>query len=441
VTPCIRLVSMIVLLAASGCAWDRFDALRDNTPVLGLEAPPEIPDDFAATLAGLSAGNRTSVLIGGAPKGSGAAVYLLGQDEEAVASAEDTDYCPTSNASRMCVLAAQAASLQSALAPNGRTRANCYVTGVGSAVSDVGLWTRCEDTAEFAIPVPADILADVVEPAIAGSLTYDVTLASETTTESVLLAGVGELSRAFYYEPASIVPLDLVPTDGSAPDGFGSTVAVLGVGSSRILVVGAPDSSVLHYFRTDGTGAIHLGCSSGDSGLGRALGTGDFDGDGDWDVAVSDESGARVLSGRLLGELSEAASGSCVVDLGPLTLATLGCANFGDARDCSGSRFGSALGIADFDGDGEAEVAVGAPRMTVRGTEDAGAVLIFDRAGDIVDVRTVSTASAGDLFGARLVTVSQADRDILVVAAPGARTASVVYCATIAGTGESPRCP
>ena len=143
-TPRFRLVSMMVLLAASGCAWDRFDALRDNTPVLGLEAPPEIPDDFAATLAGLSAGNRTSVLIGGAPKGSGAAVYLLGQDEEAVASAEDTDYCPTSNASRMCVLAAQAASLQSALAPNGRTRANCYVTGVGSAVSDVGLWTRCE---------------------------------------------------------------------------------------------------------------------------------------------------------------------------------------------------------------------------------------------------------------------------------------------------------
>ena len=147
------------LLLASGCAWDRFDALRENTPVLGLEAPPEISADFGATLASLSAGDRTSILIGNLPKSSGAAVYLLGQDEDAPASAEDADYCPSSNVSRTCVLAAQPASLLSALAPNGRTRANCYVTGVGSAVSDVGLWTRCEDTAEFAIPVPPDILS------------------------------------------------------------------------------------------------------------------------------------------------------------------------------------------------------------------------------------------------------------------------------------------
>ena len=115
--------------------------------------------------------------------------------------------------------------------------------------------------------------------------------------------------------------------------------------------------------------------------------------------------------------------------------------NFGEASDCAGSRFGAALGIADFDGDGRAEVAVGAPRMTVRGLEDAGAVLVFDQAGDLVDARYVSTAAAGDLFGARLATLPQSDRDILAVTAPGASAASIVYCATLAGSGNSPRCP
>lgn len=434
------LLSLGAFALAAGCSWERFDELGEDPPVLGLETPPRMADDFGTTLASLPAGDRTSILVGNAPKTSGAATFLLGQDERATAAADSSDYCPVSNASRTCVLAAQPASLQSALSPSGRTRANCYVTGVGRAVSDVGLWTRCEDTAEFAIPVPADILAEVVEPALAGSLTYEVALASEPTVESALVAGVGELGRAFYYEPASIEPLDLLPTS-DPPSGFGATVAVLGLESARVLVVGAPSSAELHFFRTSDAGPIHLGCVAGPDGLGRSLAAGDFDADGDADLVVSDDTDVRVLSGRSLGELAQAEDGGCGLDLDALALATFSCENSGDARDCSGSRFGAAVGIADFDGDGTAEVAVGAPRMTVRGIEDAGAVLIFDRAGDIVDVRTVSTAKVGDQFGARLAIVPQRGRDILAATAPGAGSASVVYCATIAGSGSSPRCP
>jgi len=433
-------VSGALLLLASGCSWDRFDALRENTPVVGLEPPTEIPADFGATLAGLSAGHRTSVLVGSLPKGPGAAVYLLGQDEDASSSADDPDYCPVSNSSRTCSLALQPASLQSALSPNGRARANCYVTGVGRAVTDLGLWTRCEDTAEFAIPVPPDILAEVVEPAISGSRTSDVALASERGAESALLAGVGELARAFYYEPNSITPVDLAPTAG-APSSFGGTVAVVGAAGTRVLVVGAPAAAELHFFRTEASGPVHLGCWSGAAGLGRALVAGDFDGDGSDDLGVSDDAEVSVLSGEALAALPPGADGGCELAEDAFLLRRLECANFEDARDCSGSRFGAALGIADFDGDGEAEVAVGAPRMTVRGLDDAGAVLIFDQAGEVVDARTVSTAAPGDLFGSRLVTVAQSNRDILVVSAPGAEAASVVYCATIAGSGESPRCP
>jgi hypothetical protein len=428
-------------LALLGCGWDRFDQLREDTPVLGLETPPQILEDFGATLAALPAGDRTSVLVGGPPGTSVAVVYLVGQDEDArTAPTDDRDYCPASNGSRMCHLAAQPASLQSVRAPDDRAHANCYVTGVGRAVNDLGLWTACEDTAEFAIPVPPDIQAAVVDPALAGSSSPDVVLASEPAIDSALVAGVGDLGRAFYYEPDTTVPLDLVPAF-SAPQTFGSTVAVIGAPGGRVLAVGAPGAGEVHFFFSDGTLPVHLGCWSGAGGLGRTLATGDFDGDGTFDVAVSDDTEVHVLSGAELGGLSPATDTSCTLSLDPLLLATLSCENFGEARDCAGSRFGVSLGIADFDGDGAAEVAVGAPRMTVRGLSDAGAVLIFDQSGDVVDARYVSTAAPDQLFGARLATLPQSGRDILAVTAPGASAASIVYCATIAGSGNSPRCP
>lgn len=429
----------LALLAGLGCSWDRFDALRENTPVLELEPPTGLEADFGATLAGLAAGDRTSVLVGTPPRSSFAAVYLLGLDEDAVTSAQDSEYCPASNGSRMCRLAAQPAGLQSAMSPSGRVRANCYVTGVGRAVNDEGLWTRCEDTAEFAIPVPPDIQAAVVDPALAGSSSADVVLASEQALDSALIAGVADLSRAFYYEPNSNVALDLTVASG-APESFGGSVAVLGTALGRVLVVGAPTRAELHFFSAGGA-PVHLGCVTGPTGFARTLASGDFDADGSVDLAVGDDAEVRVLSGRVVSELSPTTDATCTVALDALLLATLSCSNFGEARDCTGSRFGAALGIADFDGDGAAEVAVGAPRMTVRGLDDAGAVLVFDQSGGVVDARYTSTAAAGDLFGARLVALPQADRDILAVAAPGAAAASVVYCATLAGSGNSPRCP
>jgi len=435
-----RIAPVLLLAAALGCSWDRFDALRDGTPVVDLSPPAGMELDFGATLAGLAAGDRTSVLVGSAPQSSGASVYLLGLDEDAAAAAADSNYCPASNDSRMCHLAAQPASLQIAVSPSGRTRANCFVTGVGRAVSDVGLWISCEDTAEFTIPVPADIESEVVEPALAGSGSPDVVLASERASDSALVAGVGELSRAFYYEPSSFTPLDLTVAAG-APASFGAAVAVLGTASGRVLAVGAPGVAELHLFAADGTGPVQLGCLTGPDGFGRTLAAGDFDGDGSADLAVSDDAEVRIVSGQLIGELPAAAAAGCTLSLDSLVLSTLSCSNFGEARDCAGSRFGGALAIADFDGDGEAEVAVGAPRMTVRGHEDAGAVLVFDRAGAVVDARYTSTTGPGHLFGARLVALPQSDRDILAVTAPGAAAASVVYCATLAGSGNSPRCP
>jgi hypothetical protein len=434
------LLAALASWAGLGCSWDRFDALRENTPVLELEPPSGMEADFGATLAALAAGGRTSVLVGGAPRASGAASYLLGLDEDAAASAQDGEYCPASNASRMCLLAAQPAALQSALSPSGRVRANCYVTGVGRAVSDEGLWTRCEDTSEFAIPVPADIQAAVVAPALAGSGSAEVVLAAERASDSALIAGVGDMQRAFYYEPNSNTPLDLTLPSG-VPESFGGTVAVLGTPTGRVLVVGAPSVAEVHFFISDGSGPIHLGCVSGPTGLGRSLASGDFDGDDSADLAIGDDDVVRILSGTLLSTLGPASDGTCTLALDPLVLSTLACSNFGEARDCTGSRFGVAVGIADFDGDGRAEVAVGAPRMTVRGLEDAGAVLVFDQSGAVVDARYTSTAAAGDLFGARLAVLPQADRDILAATAPGAAAASVVYCATLAGSGNSPRCP
>ncbi len=47
------------------------------------------------------------------------------------------------------------------------------------------------------------------------------------------------------------------------------------------------------------------------------------------------------------------------------------CGSTDDIEGCESSRFGEALAIGDLDGDGDGELAVGAPEMKVRGESDA----------------------------------------------------------------------
>lgn len=167
---------------------------------------------------------------------------------------------------------------------------------------------------------------------------------------------------------------------------FGS-VAGLGTGGAQVLSqgVGAPGSS-----------------DAGD-GLGQALDAGDIDGDGIDDL-VAGSPGERGGAGRIvvwLGSPGGLGTGASFSQVGPAP-----------GVDEPGDEMGRAVRVADFDGDGHADVAVGLPGEDVNGREDAGAVVVLmgSSGGLTTDGRVISLATRGvpgratanDRFGSAL---------------------------------------
>lgn len=258
------------------------------------------------------------------------------------------------------------------------------------------------------------------------------------------VGGLFDVGRVFVFSGRNGRLLDVVDNPGTAPEqveggSFGwalTTVGDLNGDGVRDLAVGAP---TVQGPRSQGRAFVFSG-ATGDALRvldnptaptssnffaffgGSVAGVGDLNGDGVEDVAVGapDQDGGRgrvyVYSGVL------AADGSTVV-LGELR----------NPVTTNGGSFGDALAlVGDVDGDGVADLAVGAPRQTRNGVVGVGQVFVFAGTAAVsggmfsaVPVRTLDTPNAtpniNTLFGSALAAVGDVNGDGFADLAIGAR--------------------
>ena len=172
--------------------------------------------------------------------------------------------------------------------------------------------------------------------------------------------------------------------------------------------------------------------------FGSAFACGDFDGDGELDLAIG-APGEVVPHGPRSGAVFVYSGTGAVMEGAGLRPALM-LDQSGLGLDEWGDRLGESMVAADFDGDGFDDLAVGAPGEGYGPTPAVGAVVVYRGSpiglvpGQILDQSDLGLAQAGDLFGSALA-AGDFDGDglfDLAVGAPGedvgeARSAGLVY--------------
>ncbi|MCS6798095.1 MAG: integrin alpha [Myxococcota bacterium] len=242
------------------------------------------------------------------------------------------------------------------------------------------------------------------------------------------------------------IPERVVPTAGE----LGASLATAPLPSGRTLVVAGAVRAQTVLVLSVGSGPpdVHACLRATSMGYGGSLAAGDVTGDGLPEVFVA---APATTPGR--AETVEVYDGATMP--GPLADGSE-CPGWGSAPrvlrcteglrgvSCAASGFGGAMAVGDVDADGTGDLAVGAPRAAVGGTERAGAVFLFrgSSAGlseNAADVLTHSLPSADAEVGASLAMVRTQlgaglrARHEVVAGSPGANEVLVFLCTGLDG--------
>ncbi len=445
-------LALLCLLGVStqACSWSRFDDVTSDSPIVLLDKPGAMKQGYGNSVATATNGDTTEVLVGGGLGiNSGAAQYDIGMADAPGSTAVDSGYCI--NGSADCYLSSAVAGFANAPGPD-MSRPLCFSVGTGSVMKP-GLEFRCRDASEYTLDIPSTALK-LLQFSIDNRQAYDYPMASDRTDHPALLVALPQLHTAWYYAPRSIHFTELAPPKALADEGdptnatFGKSLTVLTIGDSRIFAIGVSKKSEVLLWKADGTDAKYIGCLGGVSGFGRALAAGPVNKDDNDDLVVSDDTNVTVIDGSALFDLPETTSTECSFASLPegALLGSFSCGSTSSMTGCASSEFGAAVAVGDLDGDGDGEVIVGAPQMTVRGESGAGAVLVFDAEkpsdASFVDAKFLSSAEAGDGMGGSLATPHIKGRDIILAGAPGNGKAALFYCSPLIAPGMGgSRCP
>jgi hypothetical protein len=449
-------MAIVLAGATAGCGWSRFDDVGKDAPVVLLQKPAKLHGGFGATMATASLeGASARVLVGGGAGKSSAAAFDLGLGSSPTVDATDTGSC---DQSVPCYLASGVAGIGLANVGSQERKKMCFILGVGKAdgSSDYGLIGRCADSTEYTLDVPADVQKKVIQDELilqAEAAKATIRLSADKDEAAALVAGAPDQALAWYYRPDSIGPISLV-APGTPEDTYGAASAIVRLGSagrtagSRIVAVGAPDAGHVWLFSGDDAKGAPVGCLAlgASSHFGRTLATGHVDKDDTDDLVIADDTFVTVISGKALAGLGPATDITCSLAALPpdAIIASFSCGSRDDIAGCPGG-FGTSLAVGDLDGDGDGEVLVGAPGLSIRGTGNAGAVLVYDVEGKtpeaVTDTLFLSSGESKDALGSSLVAAHLDGRDVVVAGAPGSARAAVFYCSkALRGAASGSRC-
>jgi len=464
------LVSTLLLASlTAGCSWGRFSDILENGPVVFLEKPANLQSGFGPVMQAGTQDGASRLIVGGEHGTSQAAIYSIGKGETPNVVASRSDFCSnkaTSKGTDWCFLAPQVAYLPKTTisTQNDEVGTGCIAVGISRAPTEEnGVFFECENGSSFGRPVSnyGEYNEDV-DNALKTGQDEPIAIATDGSEDPPVLVGAPTNDLAWYYEPSSNVPIDLLlPVDDEdLPKGFGTAVQALRIAdSSWLFAVSAQgNDGELHLYRADGARPRYLGCLGGTPDFARKMTSGLVPGpdtpdigDSIPDLVVSDRAQVYVFDGAKLADLPPVPTGergyTCTLAALPenTLITSFGCGSTPATSECSSSDFGAALALGDIDGDGDNEVIVGAPAMTVRGEHGAGAILTYDvdTIGDheLKDVRSFAQGEGGDALGGSVSAVSIGDRDVIVGGAIRSGLVGLFYCSDmVPGPKRGKRC-